>query len=385
MFLVVGLGNPGPSTRRTGTTSASWWSICLASTGRPARCARSSGRFAKAAHGGATGSAQAAHVHEPQRRVGAEGHGVLQGAVGRGHRRARRARPAVREVRDQGRRRRGRAQRDQVRHAVLRRPGFVRACASGSGGLGRGRPEGHVLSDFSSGERAELPDVLERAAAGVEGIVSGGRREKAMNRDHKDPGQEQRGTAGLSGADARHDRPFPRSGPRAGAPDREEKQWQAQAVGDERAQAREYETIYILKPRRRPTRRTKRRDPRLERSSLASRASSEGGQLGQATPRVPISKHARHVRLLPKYVGYSDLVAEIERNLRMLDASMRFQTVRVEEATSSSRAYEAVDPAEVKFGRHRGDGGRGGGGGRPSTRLRLRERAAARDDARRRG
>lgn len=53
-------------------------------------------------------------------------------------------------------------------------------------GIGRprsGRPEGYVLSDFAAIERAELPDVLDRAAAAVEGILVDGA-QKAMNRLH---------------------------------------------------------------------------------------------------------------------------------------------------------------------------------------------------------
>jgi PTH1 family peptidyl-tRNA hydrolase len=45
--------------------------------------------------------------------------------------------------------------------------------------VGIGRPSGpdvagHVLSDFSASERAELPDVLERAAQGLESILAKG-------------------------------------------------------------------------------------------------------------------------------------------------------------------------------------------------------------------
>jgi PTH1 family peptidyl-tRNA hydrolase len=60
--------------------------------------------------------------------------------------------------------------------------GFVRVRV----GIGRprsGAPEGHVLSDFAAIERAELPDVLERAGLLVEGIVTDGA-QKTMNRLH---------------------------------------------------------------------------------------------------------------------------------------------------------------------------------------------------------
>lgn len=53
-------------------------------------------------------------------------------------------------------------------------------------GIGRprgGRPEGWVLSDFSAAERAELDEVLAAAASMVESVVEEGP-QKAMNRWH---------------------------------------------------------------------------------------------------------------------------------------------------------------------------------------------------------
>jgi PTH1 family peptidyl-tRNA hydrolase len=56
-------------------------------------------------------------------------------------------------------------------------------CCGGNGflrlrfGIGRprsSRPEGYVLSDFASIERAELPDAIERAAVGVESVLTRG-------------------------------------------------------------------------------------------------------------------------------------------------------------------------------------------------------------------
>jgi PTH1 family peptidyl-tRNA hydrolase len=45
------------------------------------------------------------------------------------------------------------------------------------------RPESYVLSDFSASERAELPDLLERAGDMVESVIADGV-EPAMNRWH---------------------------------------------------------------------------------------------------------------------------------------------------------------------------------------------------------
>jgi PTH1 family peptidyl-tRNA hydrolase len=61
-------------------------------------------------------------------------------------------------------------------------PAFLRIRV-GIDGERRGGGEDYVLSDFSAAERAELPDVLDLAARCVEGIVTDGA-EKAMNRLH---------------------------------------------------------------------------------------------------------------------------------------------------------------------------------------------------------
>ena len=41
----------------------------------------------------------------------------------------------------------------------------------------------------------------------------------------------------------------------------------------------------------------------------------------------PIRKSSRGVFVFLKYLGFEDLVAEIERNLRLLDSVVRYQTV----------------------------------------------------------
>ena len=51
-----------------------------------------------------------------------------------------------------------------------------------------------------------------------------------------------------------------------------------------------------------------------------------------------------------RMVGYSDLVAEIERNLRNADAVVRFQTVRLDTVVEALDKV-TVDPDQVKFAR----------------------------------
>src|SRR5689334_10525356 len=63
----------------------------------------------------------------------------------------------------------------------------------------------------------------------------------------------------------------------------------------------------------------------------------------------PIKKNSRGVFVYLKYVGYQDMVAEIERNLRMTDSVIRFQTVQLQHELIAAEV--AVDPEEVKFRR----------------------------------
>jgi small subunit ribosomal protein S6 len=48
-----------------------------------------------------------------------------------------------------------------------------------------------------------------------------------------------------------------------------------------------------------------------------------------------------------RYVGYGDIVAELERNLRLLDAVMRFQTIVLADKIDARTV--SVDAAEVQF------------------------------------
>jgi small subunit ribosomal protein S6 len=112
---------------------------------------------------------------------------------------------------------------------------------------------------------------------------------------------------------------------------------------------REYETIYILQPQVDPD----------EADRIAARITDVVARLegkltkldnwGKRRLAYPIRKHTRGVFVLVRYIGIGDIVAEVERNLRLLDQVMRHQTVciRVEGVTLDV----AVDPEEVKFRR----------------------------------
>lgn len=113
--------------------------------------------------------------------------------------------------------------------------------------------------------------------------------------------------------------------------------------------AREYELVYILQPNVDPD----------EADKVASRIQDVVGKLGGKITKVdqwgrrklayPIKKASRGVFVFVKMLGYSDLVAELERNLRNADAVMRFQTVRKEGVFDLAEV--TVDPEEAKFTR----------------------------------
>src|SRR5688572_28831511 len=109
--------------------------------------------------------------------------------------------------------------------------------------------------------------------------------------------------------------------------------------------AREYETIYVLRP-----------DAGREASeNIGTRVldviSKQHGSLtrvenwGYRKLAYPVRKHGRGVYVYLKYVGDGQLVSELERNLRLQDAVLKFQTVRIESVASSAD----LQPAAVEF------------------------------------
>jgi small subunit ribosomal protein S6 len=111
--------------------------------------------------------------------------------------------------------------------------------------------------------------------------------------------------------------------------------------------AREYELVYVLTPNVDPD----------EADRVGARIQEVVGKLGGKITKVdswgrrrlayPIKKFSRGVFVYVRVVGYNDLVAELERNLRIADAVIRFQTVRREGVFDL--AAVAVDPEEAKF------------------------------------
>ncbi|MEY4583076.1 MAG: hypothetical protein RL701_7779 [Pseudomonadota bacterium] len=112
---------------------------------------------------------------------------------------------------------------------------------------------------------------------------------------------------------------------------------------------REYETIYILESTIDPD----------EADRVATRLkeiiTARTGHLlkidnwGKRKLAYPIRKSSRGVFVFLKYLGFEDLVAEIERNLRLLDAVVRYQTVVIKPDVNPEQ-YQ-IDPADLEFRR----------------------------------
>jgi len=112
---------------------------------------------------------------------------------------------------------------------------------------------------------------------------------------------------------------------------------------------REYETIYILESSIDPD----------EADRVATRLKDiiggRNGKLlkidnwGKRKLAYPIRKSSRGVFVFLKYLGFEDMVSEVERNLRLLDAVVRFQTV-VMKRDAKPEDYQ-IDPADLEFRR----------------------------------
>jgi small subunit ribosomal protein S6 len=113
--------------------------------------------------------------------------------------------------------------------------------------------------------------------------------------------------------------------------------------------AREYETIYIL--------RSDVDADTAERvqARVADALERERGRLvkveawGRRKLAYPLGKQRKGVYVYLKYVGGGGLVAEVERNLKLQDAVIKFMTVQT--ADEIDMAALAIDPEETKLGK----------------------------------
>jgi small subunit ribosomal protein S6 len=117
--------------------------------------------------------------------------------------------------------------------------------------------------------------------------------------------------------------------------------------------SREYETIYVLRPEV-----TRENQERIA-TRVGEAVTREHGKLtslenwGRRQLAYTVKKYRRGVYVYVRYLGGGPLVSEIERNLRMLDDVLKYQTVQVAteidlesvEVKPENVTFEAVEPA----------------------------------------
>jgi len=113
---------------------------------------------------------------------------------------------------------------------------------------------------------------------------------------------------------------------------------------------REYETVYLLK--------ADTPDDQVEeiKERLRGVVNREGGKVirftnqGKRKTAFPVAKNGRALFMQCLYVGKPGLVAEFERNLRMLDLVTKFQSIKVaDDVDFDARQVEAdvkIQPVE---------------------------------------
>ncbi len=113
---------------------------------------------------------------------------------------------------------------------------------------------------------------------------------------------------------------------------------------------REYETIYLIK--------AETPDDQVDeiKERLRGVVSREGGKVirftnqGKRKTAFPVGKSPKALYIHALYIGKPGLVAEFERNLKMIDVVTKFQSVKVADAVDfDARQVEAdvkIQPAE---------------------------------------
>jgi small subunit ribosomal protein S6 len=113
--------------------------------------------------------------------------------------------------------------------------------------------------------------------------------------------------------------------------------------------SREYETIYILRSDVDPDTAEK------VQARVAEVIGRDNGKLtkveswGRRKLAYPVAKNKKGVYVYVKYVGRGGLVQELERNLKLQDSVLKFQTVQLTDDVDVQAV--SVDPAEIKFER----------------------------------
>ena len=113
--------------------------------------------------------------------------------------------------------------------------------------------------------------------------------------------------------------------------------------------AREYETIYILRPNVDSDEAAKVSDRVQDVMTRLGAKLTKVDTWGKRKLAYPIKRFGRGVFVYVRYVGMNDVVAELERNLRILEPVIRFQTIVNRDFVELGDV--ATDAEETKFER----------------------------------
>ncbi len=112
---------------------------------------------------------------------------------------------------------------------------------------------------------------------------------------------------------------------------------------------KEYETIYILRSDVDADTADRVQARVVEVVDRAAGKMVKVEAWGRRKLAYPVKKQRRGVYVYVKYVGVGGLVQELERNLKLQDAVLKFQTVTLRDQVDIAQL--TVDPEEVKFAR----------------------------------
>ena len=124
---------------------------------------------------------------------------------------------------------------------------------------------------------------------------------------------------------------------------------QLKSLGDQPGTLREYETIYILRPN------TANEGVAEVNTRIKGIIEGMGGKIlkvdnwGKRKLAYEIKKQLKGIYLFWHYLAPAGLVAEVERNLRMLDSVIRFYTVKIDDnVVPEGRPTEFTDETFAK-------------------------------------
>jgi small subunit ribosomal protein S6 len=117
----------------------------------------------------------------------------------------------------------------------------------------------------------------------------------------------------------------------------------------QKLKSKEYETIYILRPDVDADTADKVQGRVVEVVGRESGKLLKVEAWGRRRLAYPVAKQKKGVYVYVKYIGKGGLVQEVERNLKLQDSVLKFQTVLVTEDVDAGSV--TVDPEEIKFHR----------------------------------